>query len=45
MVFRTRSDIEVYIAGGYVRDVILGKRVIDKEYIIRRFKENRGPEY
>lgn len=28
-------DVEVYIVGGYVRDVILGKKVIDRDYIVK----------
>jgi len=35
MVFNTLRDIEVYIVGGYVRDVILGKKVIDRDYIVK----------
>src|SRR4030067_3654356 len=35
MVFNTLRDIEVYIVGGYVRDVILGKKAIDRDYIVK----------
>ncbi len=34
-VFSTLRDIEVYIVGGYVRDVMLGKKVMDRDYIVK----------
>ncbi len=35
MVFSTLRGIEAYIVGGYVRDVILGKKVLDRDYIVK----------
>lgn len=35
LVFSTLRDKEVYIVGGYVRDVILGKKVLDRDYIVK----------
>lgn len=35
MVFRILRDVEVYVVGGYIRDVIMGKKVFDRDYIVK----------
>ena len=35
IVFNSVKDDEAYIVGGYIRDVFLGKEVMDRDYVVR----------
>lgn len=35
VVFNSVKDDEMYIVGGYLRDVLLGKEVMDRDYVVR----------
>ncbi|OGW24506.1 MAG: hypothetical protein A2X59_00740 [Nitrospirae bacterium GWC2_42_7] len=35
IVFSLKKNSEIYIVGGYIRDLLLGKKDIDRDYVIR----------
>lgn len=35
IVYSSAKDIEVYIAGGYIRDVVIGRNVMDRDYVVK----------
>jgi tRNA nucleotidyltransferase/poly(A) polymerase len=36
IVFNSINDDEMYIVGGYIRDVFLGKDVMDRDYVVKK---------
>lgn len=35
IIFRTKKDLEVYIVGGYIRDALLGRKSLDRDYVAK----------
>lgn len=35
MIFSLGKNFEIYIVGGYIRDILLGKKDIDRDYVIK----------
>lgn len=35
IVYSSAKDIEVYIVGGYIRDVMIGRNVMDRDYVVK----------
>ena len=35
IIFKTKKDPEVYIVGGYIRDTLLGRKSLDRDYVAK----------
>ena len=44
IVFNTLKGIEVYVVGGYIRDTILKRKVIDRDYVVEGNSKEKARE-